>query len=294
MGYGFVSKTNIVRTHMLPNVGLGSALLAISGPPARRHAKAAMAKSKAKSEAKGKAKGKAKATKKAMKADEDESRNSRGSAIDFWLKNYDGKTGMNANQAVAVKDHLKSLKAQGDATPLEVYEKSNRQEKRNIAMRLHIDKSASWLTATEEHSRKAETVGTTKKGWMTLWEIAVLEHLPFVEATKDVLMDLVDDCEVKFHENEKLAKKGHKQYWYEKKLAKTETDTKKKEVTAKTMADVADVKEFDEITDKISSKGNRESSSAEEGIPKRRKILPKKKPEPKAWADMTTDEKNST
>ena len=75
MGYDFVSKTNIVRTHMLPNVGLGSALLAISGPPARRHAKAAMAKSKAKSEAKGKAKGKAKATKKAMKADEDESRN---------------------------------------------------------------------------------------------------------------------------------------------------------------------------------------------------------------------------
>ena len=71
-------------------------------------------------------------------------------------------------------------------------------------MRLHIDKSASWLTATEEHSRKAETVGTTKKGWMTLWEIAVLENLPFVEATKDVLMDLVDDCEVKFHEHEKL------------------------------------------------------------------------------------------
>ena len=93
---------------MLPNVGLGSALLAISGPPARRHAKAAMAKSKAK----GKAKGKAKATKKAMKADEHESRNSRGSAIDFWLKNYDGKTGMDANQAVAVKEHLKSLKAQ--------------------------------------------------------------------------------------------------------------------------------------------------------------------------------------
>ena len=45
----------------------------------------------AKSKAKGKAKGKAKATKKAMKADEDESRNCSGSAIDLWLTNYDGK-----------------------------------------------------------------------------------------------------------------------------------------------------------------------------------------------------------
>ena len=114
------------------------------------------------------------------------------------------------------------------------------------------------------------------RSWMTLWEIAVLDNLPFVDATNDVLIDLVDDCEMKFHENEKLAKEGHKQYWYEKKLAKTETDTKKKEVTTKAIADVADVKEFDEIVDKISTKGNRESSSAEEGIPKRRKILPKK------------------
>ena len=121
----------------------------------------------------------------------------------------------------------------------------------------------------------------------------MLENLPFVEATKDVLMDLVDDCEVTFNENEKLAKNGHKQYWYEKKLAKTETDTKKKEVTAKAMADVADVKEFDEIVDKISSKGIGSLRAQRRAFPKGVTSSQRKK-EPNAWADMTTDENTST
>ena len=76
---------------------------------------------------------------------------------------------------------------------------------------------------------EGKVVDTATSGWMTLHEIANVESIPWDgkdEATRDTLMDLVDDVESKPHNNAKLAAKGHKLYFYVKTKATEHTQAR--------------------------------------------------------------------
>ena len=122
-------------------------------------------------------------------------------------------------QAVAVMDKLKALDKAGNPGPLRQYrELKTHKEKREFAISLSLDPSASFAKAVETRSIASTNRKRQVSGEFALWEIAKLEGLEYNDANKVILEGLVEGCPSRPHPKPALARAGFLIYDYNKKM----------------------------------------------------------------------------
>ncbi len=134
----------------------------------------------------------------------------------------------------SVKDFLRSLEKKGDATWLDAWDNANHANKRLIIERMKVELDANnLLTVTHKESSGKRTKTTEIRGWMSLWEVADVEKVPFDPKYNTVLMDLTSTDQSRVHENAALAAKGWRQYYHVKNKAEQEDVYHEVQFTAK-------------------------------------------------------------
>jgi len=233
-------------------------------------------------EAKAKAKALAQPVDEAPEAEEGDGgriKASRGDALG-WQDIQPGKS-MGQRGAQAVKDHLAMMAKCGNPGPQKHYEAlKSRTEKRDFALSLKLDRSASFLQVVEQHSASSIKRQTDMEGWITDAQVAIHEGLPNWSSDDSQghrLQDILEGLDSKPDPRPHMAAKGYKVYYYSKKELDSHVQERKESMTAKATADVEDQATFDTM---ISSIG--ESSST--GPKKQRKVV--------AIKDTTIDQPN--
>lgn len=223
---------------MLPLLLVASSLEAM---PPKGVAKGALkAKGTAKSQPKAQAKGKAGAKAQAKSAPEALGGKASKGDAKGWAEIQPGKQGMGKLGAMAVMDHLKSLAKQGKSKPLDTYKTLKGQAKVDFAMQLKLDREASFMTVTENHSMEISNTKSTVTGWLSEAQVAhELGLLNFTTCTIQAsqLKDVLEGMPSMPHERPDLAAKGYKLYHYsatklDEQSHKTK-DTMRTECTAK-------------------------------------------------------------
>ena len=139
-------------------------------------------------------------------------------------KHIQGGTLHTSTGCQSVKDFLKSLEKKGDGSWLAEWEGANHAHKKAIMERLKLQlDEKSVLTIKQKTSAGTRTEHKQVRGWMSLWEVADVEKIPFDPKYSTLLQDCVADDESKAHPNPQLAKKGWRVYYHVKKKATTET-----------------------------------------------------------------------
>ena len=140
------------------------------------------------------------------------------------VKHIQGGTLHTSTGCQSVKDFLKSLERKGDDSWLKEWDAAGHADKRAIMERLKLQlDEKSVLTVRQSTSAGSRTEHKQVRGWMSLWEVADVEKIPFDPKYSSLLMDCVADDESKAHSNPTLAKKGWREYYHVKKKATVET-----------------------------------------------------------------------
>ena len=140
------------------------------------------------------------------------------------VKHIQGGTLHSTTGCQSVKDFLRSLEKKGDGSWLQEWDAANYSDKRQIMERLKLQLDEKSVL-TIRHQTQAGTRTETKqvRGWMSLWEVADVEKIPFDPKYSNLLKDCVAEDESKPHPNTTLASKGWRVYYHVKKKATTET-----------------------------------------------------------------------
>ena len=262
----------------------------LTGSKARAKAKAlgkAKAKpsiGKAKPQGKAKPEGQAKANAKGQaKAKPQEPSSSSGDPLGpkggkGWANIQPGQP-MGQLGAQCVKDHLKMLVAtspEKNKQLLDHYEGLRKySDKLNFALQLKLDRTGSFMTATETHPTESADKHGFEDGWLE--DSMVAHKLGLLmwttdETHKERLADQLSTMEKRPHENPTLAAKGHMQYrWFRAKMREQDVIKKEKmELKAKAEMAVEDGKNFDSVVGQVMDTGD--SNFKPNKVPKR---LPK-------------------
>ena len=131
----------------------------------------------------------------------------------------DDDEAMGKKAADAIRNHLSQLKKEGNATPWENYKQlSSNKQRKEFALKLQVDPAGSFCTVSSSSSVTHSNETGAIMDWMSIFEVADVEKIPFCEQNKDILQKLVSKAPSRPHENEALAADGHKQYWWNKRL----------------------------------------------------------------------------
>jgi hypothetical protein len=202
-------------------------------------AKAALkAKGKAKAHAKARAAAKEQDKEPCEVPDVEAGKSSKGHAKG-WKDIEAGKTFMGKLGAMAVMDQLKSLAKKGNTAPLENYKTLKPADKMEFALQLKLDREASFMSVTENHSMETSITQNSSKGWLTNAQIARdlgLINYTTCELQAKELAEVLEGLPSMPHDRPDLAAKGWKLYHYSTKrlteYPQKTTDSMKTECTA--------------------------------------------------------------
>ena len=169
----------------------------------------------------------------------------------------------------SVKDFLRSLDKRGDGSWLLAWESSSQSEKKAIIERLKLQlDEKSVLTIRQSSKAGTRTEHKQVRGWMSLWEVADVEKIPFDPKYTSLLQDCVADDESRVHSNPTLAKKGWREYYHVKKKATVETLYHDESHQADAEVEPQDVDDFEEGRKAITLAGLGKSSSSTTSSPR--------------------------
>ena len=104
------------------------------------------------------------------------------------------------NAAQAVTGSVKRFAKNGWDAPMEEWKKCNTWEaKREFALKLATDKTASFIRVTQTEALKRQSEVSDVTGWLHIWEIADVAKFPYRSSDPDMmakLMRFVSDCPV--------------------------------------------------------------------------------------------------
>ncbi len=220
---------------MQPSFVLGGAM-----PPKRKQAGAPKAKPLP-----------AKIKDKKIEAAEESNMDQAAKGLDLVAQLPEGAS-LGQKGAQAVKGQLRRMASSGWSYPMDKYNSLRGHEaKRQFALRLAMDREGSWLKMEEKQEVATSSTKKVKAGWLHIWEIAALESFPYQPDNKQMMEQLasfVDGCAERPSEKEGLAKLGHKQYDYSKRMADTHTADRTKAITASVTTDNVNIEDFDRAT----------------------------------------------
>ena len=234
---------NICQPFIPPYLLVYRIASSLESMPPKAVAKAALkGKAKAKAKSQAKANIKAPAVAKAQPKSAPVAlggRSSRGEAKG-WNDIQPGKASMGKLGAMAVMDQLKALARHGNSQPLDTYKSLKGQQKLDFAMQLKIDREASFMTVTENHSMEISNTQSSVSGWLS--EAQVAQEVGLINFTTctiqaSQLKDVLEGLPCMPHERPDLAAKGYKLYHYSAKRLNEQShktkDTMRTECTAK-------------------------------------------------------------
>jgi len=180
----------------------------------------------------------------------------------------------------SVKDFLRSLDKKGDPTWLEAWDNANHANKKLIIERMKVElDEKNLLTVTHKTSAGKRTKTTEIRGWMSLWEVADVEKVPFDPKYNTVLMDLISGDQSRVHENAALAAKGWRQYYHVKNKAEQEDVYHEVKFTAKSERAADGEEDYEAARTAIGIAGGVMKNNAKNT----RQVADASKPEMSAW-----------
>ena len=88
--------------------------------------------------------------------------------------------------------------------------------KRESALKLATDKTASFIRVTQTEALKSQSEVSDVTEWLHMWEIAHVDKFPYRPSDPDMMANFVSDCP-RPSEKPELAADGELQYDYRKK-----------------------------------------------------------------------------
>ena len=173
-----------------------------------------------------------------------------------WDELQPGKTTMGKLGAMAVIDQLKHLKKNGDPKPLDHYKTLKGQAKLDFALSLKVDREASFMTVTENHSLEISNTNSQVCGWLS--EAQVAQELGLVNYTTctiqaQQLKDILEGMPCMPHERPDLAAKGYKLYQYTAKKLTEHSQRTLDTLRTEAVAKIDSGKEHDALVDMFQS-----------------------------------------
>ena len=182
---------------------------------------------------------------------------------DLWhnsqVFNAQAREALGRNAAQAVTDSVKRFAKNGFDAPMEEWKKCKTWEaKREFALKLATDKTASFIHVTQTEALKSQTEVSDVTGWLHIWEIADVEKFPYRTSDPDMmakLMRFVSDCPSRPSEKPELAADGELQYGYRKKQVTKHSVVRSSDVAAK-FETTTDEQGFHEAKDAINAEAH--------------------------------------
>jgi hypothetical protein len=171
-----------------------------------------------------------------------------------WEEIQPGKTTMGKLGAMAVMDHLKHLQKAGNSKPLEHYKNLKGQAKMEFALSLKVDRDASFMTVTENHSLEVSNTNSTVCGWLS--EAQVAQELGLINYTTctiqaQQLQDILEGMPSMPHERPDLAAKGYKLYQYTAKRLTEHSQKTLESLRTECVAKIESGKDHDALVDML-------------------------------------------
>ena len=183
----------------------------------------------------------------------------------------------------SVKDFLRSLERKGDPTWVDEWDIADHKSKKLIMERLKMElDEKSVLTITQKASSGSRVESKQIRGWMSLWEVAEVEKIPFKPEYADLLKDLVADDESKPHPNPRMAKKGWRVYLHIKNKAEEETIYHDEGFEARAKNFVDDQDDFKDAMKAIAATGGKQALAKNSGTDSKMQTGAKK------WREQAT------
>ena len=179
---------------------------------------------------------------------------------DLWYNsqvfNAQPADALGKNAAQPVTDSVKRFAKNGCDAPMEEWKKCRTWEaKREFALKLATDKTASFIRVTQTEALKSQSEVSDVTGWLHIWEIAGVEKFPYRSSDPDMmakLMRFVSDRLSRPSEKPELAADGELQYDYRKKQVTKHSVVRSSEVAAKSET-TTDEQGFHEAKDAINA-----------------------------------------
>ena len=141
------------------------------------------------------------------------------------------------NAAQAVTDSVMRFAKIGWDAPVEEWKKCKTWEaKRELALKLATDKTASFIRVTQTEALRSQSEVSDVIVWLQMWDIADVEKFPYRPSDPDMmakLMRFVSDCPSRPSEKPELAADGELQYDYRKKQVTKHSLVRSPEVPVK-------------------------------------------------------------
>ena len=160
------------------------------------------------------------------------------------------------NAAQAVTDSVMRFAKNVWDAPMEEWKKCKTWEaKREFALKLATDKTASFIRVTQTEALRSQSEVSNVVGWLQMWDSADVEKFPYRPSDPDMMAKLrrfVSDCPSRPSEKPELAADGELQYDYRKKQVAKRSLVRSPEVPAKSET-TTDEQGFHEAKDAINA-----------------------------------------
>ena len=166
----------------------------------------------------------------------------------------------------SVKDFLRSVEKKGDVSWIKAYDGGDQTTKRAVLERLKfVLDEKSLLCVKHSITAGKQTRSREIRGWMSLWEVADVEKIPFDPKYTAVLQSLVSDDDSRPHSKPQLAATGWREYFHVKSKAEVADVLTTEQFVATARPTDMDMADFEMAKRAITAVGGSSSIEGDQG-----------------------------